>query len=67
MKMMLAENIRSFRKERSLTQEQLAEALGMQDSNLSKKLRRELSPQEKERYFKAIDTMIAQRNGGEQK
>ena len=29
MKMMLAENIRSFRKERSLTQEQLAEALGV--------------------------------------
>lgn len=28
MKMMPAENIRSFRKERSLTQEQLAEALG---------------------------------------
>ena len=29
MKMILAENIRSFRKERSLTQEQLAEALGV--------------------------------------
>jgi transcriptional regulator with XRE-family HTH domain len=29
MKMMLAENIRTFRKERSLTQEQLAEALGV--------------------------------------
>ena len=29
MKMMLAENIRSFRRERSLTQEQLAEALGV--------------------------------------
>ena len=29
MKMMLAENIRAFRKERSLTQEQLAEALGV--------------------------------------
>ena len=29
MKMMLAENIRSFRKERSLTQEQLSEALGV--------------------------------------
>lgn len=28
MKMMLAENIRAFRKERSLTQEQLSEALG---------------------------------------
>ena len=27
MKMMLAENIRAFRKERSLTQEQLSEAL----------------------------------------
>ena len=29
MKMMLAENIRSFRRERSLTQEQLSEALGV--------------------------------------
>ena len=29
MKMMLAENIRAFRKERLLTQEQLAEALGV--------------------------------------
>ena len=29
MKMMLAENIRAFRRERSLTQEQLAEALGV--------------------------------------
>ena len=29
MKMKLAENIRAFRKERSLTQEQLAEALGV--------------------------------------
>ena len=29
MKMMLAENIRKFRKERSLTQEQLSEALGV--------------------------------------
>ncbi|MBR6118771.1 MAG: hypothetical protein IKQ04_00440 [Oscillospiraceae bacterium] len=28
MKMMLAENIRTFRKERSLTQEQLSKALG---------------------------------------
>ncbi len=46
---------------------ELAEALGMQDSNLSKKLRRELSSQEKERYFNAIETMTAQRNGGEQK
>lgn len=46
---------------------ELADALGMQDSNLSKKLRRELSPQEKEHYFKVIETMTAQRNGGEQK
>ena len=29
MKMMLAENIRAFRRERSLTQEQLSEALGV--------------------------------------
>ena len=29
MKIMLADNIRTFRKERSLTQEQLAEALGV--------------------------------------
>ena len=29
MKMMLAENIRAFRKARSLTQEQLSEALGV--------------------------------------
>lgn len=44
---------------------ELADALGMQDSNLSKKLRRELSPQEKERYFEAIETMEVRRNGGE--
>ena len=39
---------------------ELADALGMQDSNLSKKLRSELCPQEKERYFNAIETMTAQ-------
>ena len=36
MKMMLAENIRSFRKERSLTQEQLAEALGVTEGAVYK-------------------------------
>lgn len=43
---------------------ELADALGIQDSNLSKKLRRELSQKEKDRYFKVIDEMTAQRNGG---
>ena len=36
MKMMLAENIRTFRKERSLTQEQLAEAVGVTVGTVSK-------------------------------
>jgi len=60
-------DVRNAVKEHGFLLWQLAEALGMQDSNLSKKLRRELSPQEKERYFKTIETMTAQRNGGEQK
>ena len=58
-------DIRDAVKEHGFKLWELAEALGMQDSNLSKKLRRELSPQEKERYFNAIETMTAQRNGGE--
>ncbi len=36
MKMMLAENIRAFRKERSLTQQQLADALGVTDGAVYK-------------------------------
>ena len=34
MEMKLAENIRAFRKERSLTQEQLAEVLGVTESTV---------------------------------
>lgn len=36
---------------------QIADALGIADFNLSRKLRRELSPAEKERIFKIISDL----------
>ena len=60
-------DIRDAVKERGFYLWELADALNMQDSYLSKKLRKELSPQEKERYFKAIEVMEAKRIGGDQK
>lgn len=42
---------------------ELAEALGLQDSNLSKKLRRELPEDEKKKIFSTIGQMAHSREG----
>lgn len=41
---------------------QLAEALGVNDGNLSRKLRRELPSDQKEHIFQTIEKMIERRN-----
>ncbi len=41
---------------------QLAEALGMNDGNLSRKLRRELPSDQKEHIFRTIEKMIERRD-----
>lgn len=40
---------------------ELAEALGVNDGNLSRKLRRELSPDQKQLIFRAIERMKERR------
>jgi hypothetical protein len=40
---------------------ELAEALGVYDSNLSRKLRRELPNDQKEHIFRTIDRMVERR------
>lgn len=43
---------------------QVAEALGMQDSNLSKKLRHQLAPAEEQRICDLIDQIAASQEKG---
>ena len=42
---------------------QVAEAMGMADSSLSRKLRRELAPEEKERIFGIIESLGKEADG----
>lgn len=44
---------------------QLADHLGMTDSTLSRKLRKELSPAEQQRYLSAVRQLAAQLKAGE--
>ena len=46
---------------------QLAEALGIYDGNLSRKLRRELPTDQKEHILRTIDRMVEQRQTQEEK
>lgn len=58
------EKIRAYAQKRKIKLWEIAEKLGMQDSNFSKKLRRELNVNETERIIKAIDE-LAREKGGE--
>lgn len=54
---MANEDIREKSKECGVKLWQIADVYGITDSNFSRKLRRELSDEEKERVFRIIDTL----------
>ena len=54
-------DIRSHAKDRGVMLWEIADALGINDGNFSRKLRRELSDDEKARIFAIIDRVAAQR------
>ena len=56
-------DIRDAVEEKGFRLWELAEALGLQDSNLSKKLRRELPEDEKKKIFSIIGQMVHSREG----
>jgi hypothetical protein len=53
--------VRSHAKERKVFLWEIAERLSLQDSNFSKKLRRELPAEERERIMAIIDQIAAER------
>ena len=61
------QDIRNAVEENGFKLWELAEALGMYDGNLSRKLRRELPNDKKEHIFRAIDRMVEQRQRQEGK
>lgn len=54
---MANENVKIFAKEKKVYLWRVAEHMGIQDSALSRKLRKELPPEEKERILAAIDRL----------
>lgn len=56
--------IREAAKKKGVMLWQLAEALGIQDSGLSRKLRHELPEQEKEKMLLVIDKLSLERQAG---
>ena len=56
--------IREAAKKKGVLLWQLAEALGIQDSGLSRKLRHELPEQEKEKMLLVIDKLALERQTG---
>lgn len=58
---MLNQDIRTAAKESGVFLWQIAEKLGINDGNLSRKLRRELPPQERERIMQIIGDLAAER------
>lgn len=61
------QDVRNAVKESGFKLWELAEALGIYDGNLSRKLRRELPNDQKEHIFKVIDRMVEQRQTQEGK
>ena len=61
------QDIRNAVEENGLKLWELAEALGIYDGNLSRKLRRELPNDQKEHIFRVIDRMVEQRQTQEGK
>ena len=55
--------IRQSAKEKGVYLWQLAECVGLTDSNFSRKLRRELPDEECERILRLIDELAAEREG----
>jgi hypothetical protein len=58
------EELKAYAKEREVFLWQIAERLSLQDSNFSKKLRRELPEEERERILAIIDQIAAEREVG---
>lgn len=58
------EKLKVYAKEREVFLWQIAERLSLQDSNFSKKLRRELPVEERERILEIIDQIAAEREVG---
>lgn len=52
-------DVRRYAKERNIHLWQIAESLGIADSNFSRKLRKELSEEMKTKIFKIIDNLAA--------
>lgn len=55
------QDIRNAVEENGFKSWELAEALGIYDGNLSRKLRRELPTDQKEHIFRVIDRMVERR------
>ena len=60
-------DVRNAVKENGFRLWELAEALGIYDGNLSRKLRRELPTDQKEHILRTIDRMVEQRQTQEEK
>ena len=58
------EKLKVYAKEREVFLWQIAEHLSLQDSNFSKKLRRELPEEERKRILRIIDEIAAEREVG---
>lgn len=58
------EKLKVYAKEREVFLWQIAERLSLQDSNFSKKLRRELPEEERKRILRIIDEIAAEREVG---
>lgn len=56
-------DIKEVAKQAGIRLWQVAEAYGMQDSNFSRKLRRELPPAEKEKILAIIDRLAQEKQG----
>ena len=61
------QDVRNAVKENGFRLWELAEALGIYDGNLSRKLRRELPTDQKEHLLRTIDRMVEQRQTQEEK
>ena len=61
------QDVRNAVKEIGFRLWELAEALGIYDGNLSRKLRRELPTDQKEHILRTIDRMVEQRQTQEEK